>query len=336
MTSPTSKLRTHWKVCAAMGKKRIIAETGAGQHGVATATLCARFGLACVVYMGAIDMRAAAAQRDPHGAARRQGRAGAVGHAHAEGCDERGAARLGHQRARHVLLHRHGRRPASLSGDGARLPVGDRRPRRGRRCRRPKAGCRIRSSPASAAAPMPWACSIRSSTIPPSRFSASKPRATGSRNCMRPRSTGGRPGVLHGNRTYLLMNDDGQIQDAHSISAGLDYPGIGPEHSWLHEIGRVKYLSATDDEALEAFQLLLAARRHHPRARARACHRPGDGARAAAAEGSSHRRQPLRPRRQGRAAGRRYPEGEEEVTTRIDRALRATRARKAARRSSPS
>jgi tryptophan synthase beta chain len=62
--------------------------------------------------------------------------------------------------------------------------------------------------------------------------------------------------VLHGNRTYLLMDDDGQIQDAHSISAGLDYPGIGPEHSWLHETGRVKYLSATDDEALDAFLLL--------------------------------------------------------------------------------
>jgi tryptophan synthase beta chain len=67
--------------------------------------------------------------------------------------------------------------------------------------------------------------------------------------------TGGRPGVLHGNRTYLLMDDDGQIQDAHSISAGLDYPGIGPEHSWLHETGRVTYLSATDDEALDAFQM---------------------------------------------------------------------------------
>ena len=66
----------------------------------------------------------------------------------------------------------------------------------------------------------------------------------------------GRPGVLHGNRTYLLMDEDGQIQDAHSISAGLDYPGIGPEHSWLHETGRVTYLSATDDEALAAFQLL--------------------------------------------------------------------------------
>jgi tryptophan synthase beta chain len=66
---------------------------------------------------------------------------------------------------------------------------------------------------------------------------------------------GGRPGVLHGNRTYLLMNDDGQIQDAHSISAGLDYPGIGPEHAWLHDVGRVQFLSATDDEAVAALQL---------------------------------------------------------------------------------
>ena len=67
--------------------------------------------------------------------------------------------------------------------------------------------------------------------------------------------SGGRPGVLHGNRTYLLQDDDGQIIEGHSISAGLDYPGIGPEHSWLHETGRVTYLSATDAEALDAFQL---------------------------------------------------------------------------------
>ena len=67
--------------------------------------------------------------------------------------------------------------------------------------------------------------------------------------------SGGRPGVLHGNRTYLLMNEDGQINEGHSISAGLDYPGIGPEHAWLKESGRVKYLSATDKEALAAFQL---------------------------------------------------------------------------------
>ena len=66
---------------------------------------------------------------------------------------------------------------------------------------------------------------------------------------------GGRPGVLHGNRTYLLMDQDGQIEEAHSISAGLDYPGIGPEHAWLHEVGRVKFFSATDDEAVAAFEL---------------------------------------------------------------------------------
>jgi len=70
--------------------------------------------------------------------------------------------------------------------------------------------------------------------------------------------SGGRPGVLHGNRTYLLQDDDGQILEGHSISAGLDYPGIGPEHSWLHDIGRVEYESVTDAEALEAFQLLCA------------------------------------------------------------------------------
>jgi len=67
--------------------------------------------------------------------------------------------------------------------------------------------------------------------------------------------SGGRPGVLHGNRTYLLQDEDGQILDAHSISAGLDYPGIGPEHAWLHDEGRATYVSATDEEALAAFQL---------------------------------------------------------------------------------
>ena len=124
--------------------------------------------------------------------------------------------------------------------------------------------------------------------------------------------------MLHGNRTYLLMDDDGQIQDAHSISAGLDYPGIGPEHSWLHETGRVTYLSATDDEALAAFQLLSrlegiipALEPAHAIAKVMelAPKRP---------KRSSDGGQSLRPRRQGRAAGRRNLEGQEEVTTRID------------------
>src|SRR5229473_1830647 len=120
-----------------MGKQRIIAETGAGMHGVATATLCAKFGFPCIVYMGAVDVE-------------------------------------------------------------------------------------------------------RQQT-----------------NVLRMRALGAevRPVVLHGNRTYLLMDDDGQIQEAHSISAGLDYPGIGPEHAWLHEVERVTYLSATDEEALAAFEL---------------------------------------------------------------------------------
>ena len=76
--------------------------------------------------------------------------------------------------------------------------------------------------------------------------------------------TGGRPGVLHGNRTYLLQDADGQILEGHSISAGLDYPGIGPEHAWLHDIGRVEYVSVTDAEALEAFKLSCRDRGHHP------------------------------------------------------------------------
>ena len=140
--------------------------------------------------------------------------------------------------------------------------------------------------------------------------------------------------MLHGNRTYLLMNDDGQIQDAHSISAGLDYPGIGPEHSWLHEVGRVKYLSATDDEALAAFQLLSRLEGIIPALEpAHAIAKVMELA-PAAAEGSSDGGQSLRPRRQGRAAGRRHPEGQEEVTTRID-ARFASCESKAARPSSP-
>ena len=129
---------------------------------------------------------------------------------------------------------------------------------------------------------------------------------------------GGRPGVLHGNRTYLLMDDDGQIQDAHSISAGLDYPGIGPEHSWLHETGRVTYLSATDDEALAAFQLLSrlegiipALEPAHAIAKVMelAPKRPKDHLMVVNLSGRGDKDIP---------AGGRYPAGEAVMTTRID------------------
>ena len=110
---------------------------------------------------------------------------------------------------------------------------------------------------------------------------------------------GGRPGVLHGNRTYLLMDDDGQIEEAHSISAGLDYPGIGPEHAWLNDMGRVKFLSATDDEAVAAFQLCSKLEGIIPALEpAHALARVLDLA-PTEAEGSPDGGQCLRPRRQG-------------------------------------
>jgi hypothetical protein len=110
--------------------------------------------------------------------------------------------------------------------------------------------------------------------------------------------TGGKPGILHGNKTYLLQDEDGQITEAHSISAGLDYPGIGPEHSWLHDIGRVKYLPVTDDRRWKRSSS-AAAGRDHPRARIGPC--PCRAARSGAqdGQGSDHHRQCLRPRRQG-------------------------------------
>ena len=110
---------------------------------------------------------------------------------------------------------------------------------------------------------------------------------------------GGRPGVLHGNRTYLLMDDDGQIEEAHSISAGLDYPGIGPEHAWLADMGRVKFLSATDKEALAAFQLCSRLEGIIPALEPCARARAGCRHRAEKADGSPDGGQSLRPRRQG-------------------------------------
>ena len=107
----------------------------------------------------------------------------------------------------------------------------------------------------SAAAPTRWACSIRFSTMTASTLSASRRRQGIDTGRHAASLAAGKPGVLHGNRTYLLQDDDGQIIEAHSISAGLDYPGIGPEHAWLNDMGRVNYVSVTDAEALDAFQL---------------------------------------------------------------------------------
>jgi len=241
-----------------MGKKRIIAETGAGQHGVATATACARFGLQCVVYMGAVDverqkpnvfrMNLLGAEVVPVQSGTRTLKdamnealrdwvtnvrdtfycIGTVAGPHPYPAMVRDFQSVIGNEVREQMQEAEGRLPDSLIAciGGGSNAMGLFHP--------------FLDDP-----------SVEIYGVE----AAGRGIKTGAHAAS---IAGGRPGVLHGNRTYLLMNDDGQIQDAHSISAGLDYPGIGPEHSWLHDMGRVQYLSATDDEALKAFQLLCA------------------------------------------------------------------------------
>ncbi len=239
-----------------MGKKRIIAETGAGQHGVATATACARFGLECVVYMGAVDverqkpnvfrMNLLGAKVVPVQSGTRTLKdamnealrdwvtnvdntfycIGTVAGPHPYPAMVRDFQSVIGNEVREQMKEAEGRLPDSLVaciGGGSNAmglfhPFLDDR------------SVEI------------YGVEAAGHGIESGQHAAS--------------IAGGKPGVLHGNRTYLLMNDDGQINDAHSISAGLDYPGIGPEHAWLNDMGRVTFLSATDKEALEAFQLL--------------------------------------------------------------------------------
>ncbi len=239
-----------------MGKTRIIAETGAGQHGVATATVCALFGLPCIVYMGAVDVERQAPNVLRMNLLGRRGSAGDQRRGDPEGRHERGAARLGDQCRGHLLPDRLGGRPAPLSGDGAGLPGGDRR-------RDPGADSGRRGPASGRAGRLRRRRLQRHRPLPPLprrrvAWRIFGVEAAGDGMATRRHAAalnGGRPGVLHGNKTYLLQDADGQILEAHSISAGLDYPGIGPEHAWLHDVGRARYLTATDDEALEAFQL---------------------------------------------------------------------------------
>ena len=241
-----------------MGKERVIAETGAGQHGVATATAAALFGLDCMVFMGAVDverqalnvfrMKLLGAEVVPVDVRQRD----------AQGRDQRGVARLGRQRRHDALLHRLRRRPASVSLDGARVPADRRRrgtravpadprrdrPRFRRRVRRwgIERDRHVRRLPRHCRT-CAWSASRRAgSGSSPGKHGASVNR--------------GVPGVLHGARSLFLQDEDGQIREAHSISAGLDYPGVGPEHAQLAATGRAEYPYATDDEAVAGFQLL--------------------------------------------------------------------------------
>jgi tryptophan synthase beta chain len=238
-----------------MGKTRIIAETGAGQHGVATATVCARFGLPCVIYMGAKDVErqqpnvfrmkllgaevipvtsGANTLKDAMNEALRDWVAnvhdtfyiiGTAAGPHPYPELVRDFQSVIGKEARAQMLERTGRLPdmlvAAIGGGSNAIGLFH---------------------------PFLDDASVEMLGIEAAGHGLTKEHAAS--------LAGGRPGILHGNKTYLLQDEDGQIAEAHSISAGLDYPGIGPEHSWLKEIGRVRYDSVTDTEALEGFQLL--------------------------------------------------------------------------------
>jgi tryptophan synthase beta chain len=237
-----------------MGKKRIIAETGAGQHGVATATACARFGLECVVFMGEVDVErqkpnvfrmhmlgakvvpvqsGARTLKDAMNEALRDWVTnvdntfyciGTAAGPHPYPAMVRDFQSIIGEEVRAQMQAAEGRLPDSLIAciGGGSNAIGLFHPFLDDR-------------------------EIEIYGVEAAGYGLDKLHAAS--------LAGGKPGVLHGNRTYLLMDDDGQILEGHSISAGLDYPGIGPEHAWLRDAGRVTYLSATDDEALAAFQL---------------------------------------------------------------------------------
>ncbi len=237
-----------------MGKSRIIAETGAGQHGVATATACARFGLDCVVYMGCVDVErqkpnvfrmnllgakvvpvdcGAKTLKDAMNEALRDWVTnventfyciGTVAGPHPYPAMVRDFQCVIGEETKAQLQALEGRLPDSLFAciGGGSNAIGLFHP--------------FLDDP-----------SVEIFGVEAAGYGLDKKHAAS--------LAGGRPGVLHGNRTYLLMDAHGQIEEGHSISAGLDYPGIGPEHAWLKESGRVTYLSATDAEALAAFQL---------------------------------------------------------------------------------
>ena len=239
-----------------MGKTRIIAETGAGQHGVATATVAARFGLPCTIYMGARDI----ARQAPNvfrmkllGAEVRAVESGSKTLKDAMNEALRDWVTNVHDTF-YIIGTAAGPHPypelvrdfQSVIGKEARAQILE---AEGRLPDYLMAAIGGGSNAIGLFHPFLDDASVKMIGVE----AAGHGIATGEHAAS---LAGGRAGVLHGNKTMLLQDEDGQITEAHSISAGLDYPGIGPEHAWLHAIGRVEYQSATDKEALEAFKLL--------------------------------------------------------------------------------
>ncbi len=239
-----------------MGKTRIIAETGAGQHGVASATVCARFGLPCTVYMGAVDV----ARQQPN--VFRMKLLGAEVSAVTAGAATLKDAMNEAMRdwvtnvadTYYIIGTAAGPAPYPAMVRDFQSVIGKEIKAQAQRQigRLPDAvmACIGGGSNAIGAMhPFIQDEAVRLIGVEAAGLGLDTPDHAASLK-------GGRSGVLHGNRTYLLQDADGQILEGHSISAGLDYPGIGPEHAWLHDLGRGEYLSATDQEALDAFQTL--------------------------------------------------------------------------------
>jgi tryptophan synthase beta chain len=237
-----------------MGKPRVIAETGAGMHGVATATLCAKFGLECVVHMGAVDIdrqRPNVMRMKALGAEVRPVQSGS-----------RTLKDAMNEALRDWVTNVHntfycigtvaGPHPYPAMVRDFQCVIGNET-----RVQMQEAEGRLPDSLIACIGGGSNAMGLFHPFLDDRSVEIYGVEAAGHGldDLHAASIAGGRPGVLHGNRTYLLMNGDGQITEAHSISAGLDYPGIGPEHSWLNDMGRVTYLSATDQEALDAFQL---------------------------------------------------------------------------------
>ena len=238
-----------------MGKTRIIAETGAGQHGVATATVCARFGLPCVVYMGETDVE----RQKPNvfrmnllGAEVRPVTSGTGTLKDAMNEAMRDWVTNVHD-TYYLIGTAAGPHPYPVMVRDFQSVIGTET-----RAQVLQAEGRLPDAVVACIGGGSNAIGLFHPFLADDSVQLIGVEAAGHglASGMHAASlSGGRPGVLHGNKTYLLQDEDGQIIDAHSISAGLDYPGIGPEHAFLHDVGRARYLSATDDEALAAFQL---------------------------------------------------------------------------------
>lgn len=238
-----------------MGKTRIIAETGAGQHGVATATVCARFGLPCIIYMGAKDVERQAPnvfRMKLLGAEVRAVESGARTLKDAMNEALRDWVANVHDTF-YIIGTAAGPHPYPELVRDFQSVIG----REARAQMLARTG-RLPDLLVAAIGGGSNAIGLFHPFLDDGDVAMLGVEAAGEGLEARHAASlaGGFPGVLHGNKTYLLQDDDGQIAEAHSISAGLDYPGIGPEHAWLKDIGRVEYTSVTDREALDAFQLL--------------------------------------------------------------------------------